>query len=93
MARGLVASALRRSIIVARVRRVPVRSLADSVRSAKALRCEHIALAATAQYAVHSDLPKHGGLGNPSTNEEVNMAAAKKKAPAKKAAKKKAKKK
>jgi hypothetical protein len=55
--------------------------------------CEHIALALTAQYALHSDLPKHGGLGNPSTNEEVNMAAAKKKAPAKKAAKKKGKKK
>jgi hypothetical protein len=59
----------------------------------KALRAMHIALVLTAQYALHSDLPKHRGLGNPSTNEEVNMAAAKKKAPAKKAAKKKAKKK
>jgi len=45
------------------------------------------------QNALHCELPNHGGLGNPSTNEEVNMAAAKKKAPAKKAAKKKAKKK
>jgi hypothetical protein len=41
----------------------------------------------TPHYALHCDLPNHGGLGNPSTNEEVTMAAAKKKAP-KKAAKK-----
>jgi hypothetical protein len=47
------------------------------------------ALVLTPQYALHFDLPNHGGLGNPSTNEEVTMAAAKKKAPAKKAAKKK----
>jgi hypothetical protein len=47
----------------------------------------------TPQYALHCDLPNHGGLGNLLTNEEVNMATAKKKAPAKKAAKKKGKKK
>ena len=55
--------------------------------------CTHTALVLTPRNALHSYLPKDGGLGNPSTNEEVNMAAAKKKAPAKKAAKKKAKKK
>ena len=56
--------------------------------------CKHSGPALTPRYALHSCLPKHGGLGNPSTNEEVmNMAAAKKKAPANKAAKKKGKKK
>jgi hypothetical protein len=59
----------------------------------RSVACKHSGLALTPRYALHSGLPKHGGLGNPSTNEEVNMAAAKKKAPAKKAAKKKGKKK
>ena len=48
---------------------------------------------ADATVRITLDLPNHGGFGNPSTNEEVTMATAKKKAPAKKAAKKKGKKK
>jgi hypothetical protein len=68
-------------------------SLADSGRPGEGVARKHIALVLTPQYALHCDLPNHGGLGNPLTNEEVTMATAKKKAPAKKAAKKKGKKK
>jgi hypothetical protein len=70
---------------------VPVRSFELSSPS-EGVACEHRS-STDGTIRLHSDLPKHGGLGNPSTNEEVNMAAAKKKAPAKKAAKKKGKKK
>jgi len=68
-------------------------TLADSARPREALRACKTALVLTPQYALHCELPDHGGLGNPLTNEEVTMATAKKKAPAKKAAKKKSKKK